>query len=132
MKRTSRTNFLLLSFLITIMIFNLVNVSQANVADTTNDEQMVSLEMEQVIPEITKTSTSDFVSTISADADKNWTFMIYIAGDNNLEGAAIDDLQEMELDIINMITQMVIGLKLEYMTLLLIQLLLLILLCSII
>jgi len=114
------------------MIFNLVNVSQANVADTTNDEQMVSLEMEQVIPEITKTSTSDFVSTISADADKNWTFMIYIAGDNNLEGAAIDDLQEMELDIINMITQMVIGLKLEYMTLLLIQLLLLILLCSII
>ncbi|MHA1124142.1 MAG: clostripain-related cysteine peptidase [Candidatus Heimdallarchaeota archaeon] len=96
MKRTSRTNFLLLSFLTTIMIFNLVNVSQAYIADTTNDEQMVSLEMEQVIPEITKTSTSDFVSTISADADKNWTFMIYIAGDNNLEGAAIDDLQEME------------------------------------
>ncbi len=27
---------------------------------------------------------------------KEWTFLVYLDGDNNLEGAAIDDLNEME------------------------------------
>ncbi|MCK4411023.1 hypothetical protein KAV67_01945 [Candidatus Bipolaricaulota bacterium] len=32
-------------------------------------------------------------------APKAWTFMIYLGGDNDLEGAGIDDLNEMEVPV---------------------------------
>ncbi len=51
--------------------------------------------------------SSDLISTASR---KKWTIMTYMDGDNNLEGAAIDDIDEMELgggstDDINVIVQ---------------------------
>ena len=43
-------------------------------------------------------------------AEKDWTFLVYVDGDNNLEGAAIDDLNEMEAagssDQINIVVQL--------------------------
>ena len=38
------------------------------------------------------------VYSVTQDAlpEKEWTFMVYLDGDNNLEAAAIDDLNEME------------------------------------
>ena len=42
-------------------------------------------------------------------AQKQWTFLVYLVGDNNLEGAGIDDLNEMEQvgssDQVNIIVQ---------------------------
>ena len=61
-------------------------------------------------------------------AKYKWTIMVYVDGDNNLEGAGIDDINEMELagstnevaiivyliGVQAMIHLMVIGLALEF------------------
>ena len=38
---------------------------------------------------------SPLEATPGSRANKEWTFMVYIDGDNNLEGAAVDDFLEM-------------------------------------
>ncbi|MBC7320702.1 hypothetical protein H5T89_08645, partial [bacterium] len=47
--------------------------------------------------------------TVNVNNDIKWTFMVYINGDNNLEGAAIGDLDEMKTvgstDKLNIIVQ---------------------------
>ncbi|WP_191014120.1 clostripain-related cysteine peptidase [Treponema zioleckii] len=37
-----------------------------------------------------------FQESEASQREKSWTFIVYMAADNNLEGAAIDDLNEME------------------------------------
>ncbi len=47
----------------------------------------------------TTTTTTSTISTttLPVSTDVLWTFMVYLDGDNNLEGAGIDDVNEMEV-----------------------------------
>lgn len=49
-------------------------------------------------------------SAYAQAAEKDWTFLVFADGDNNLEGAAIDDLNEMEVagssDQVNIVVQL--------------------------
>ena len=64
--------------------------SSTQIFDLTQDE----------IQEVSSLSEQDIIqdndNTISTEAVKKWTFMIYIAADNDLEDAAIDDFIELE------------------------------------
>ncbi|MHA1243270.1 MAG: clostripain-related cysteine peptidase [Candidatus Heimdallarchaeota archaeon] len=97
MKGIYRTNFLLLSFLTFILMFNIANATQTKVANASTVEQLTSQEGIIISPEIIDSNVLDVESTISADANKNWTIMVYLDGDCNLEDAAIEDLYEMEI-----------------------------------
>ncbi len=45
----------------------------------------------------------------SASTEKQWTIMVYLAGDNNLDGAGVTDLEEMKkvgsTDHVNILAQ---------------------------